>query len=165
VLCEAHAEEAARLKREFSGDKAVDVRTADGYVALKALLPPPERRGLVLIDPPFERSDEFPRVAQALSGALRRFATGVYALWYPLKDEAAVAGLRAAAARIAPSVIDLELRRVDPLPAAGLQACGLIVVNPPWTFDEAMRPAMSWLACTLGGAKAQGTIRHLAGAT
>jgi 23S rRNA (adenine2030-N6)-methyltransferase len=164
VLCEAHAEEAVKLKREFSGDKAVDVRATDGYATLKALLPPPERRGMVLIDPPFERPDEFRRMEQALSGALHRFATGVYALWYPLKDEAAVAGLRAAAARIAASVIDLELRLVDPLPTAGLQGCGLIVVNPPWTFDEAMRPAMPWLARTLGGDKARGTIRRLAGA-
>lgn len=165
VLCEAHVAEAALLKREFAGDKAVEVRTVDGYAALKALLPPPERRGLVLIDPPFERGDEFPRVARALAQALRRFATGVYALWYPLKDEAAVAVLRAAVAAIASRAIDLELSLADPLPAEGLHACGLIVVNPPWTFDDAMKPALPWLARRLGhDTRARGTLRWLAGA-
>ncbi len=164
VLCEAHAAEATLLKREFAGDKAVEVRAADGYAALKALLPPPERRGLVLIDPPFERIDEFPRAAQALAGALRRFATGVYALWYPIKEEAAVAMLRAAAADVAARAVDIELCLARPLPADGLGACGLIVVNPPWTFDESMRAAVPWLARTLGhDSSAAGTLRWLAG--
>ena len=67
------------------------MRQADGYTVLKALLPPVERRGLVLIDPPFEATDEFERAARAVRQALRRFATGCYAVWYPIKDEAAVA--------------------------------------------------------------------------
>ncbi|MCW5748933.1 MAG: 23S rRNA (adenine(2030)-N(6))-methyltransferase RlmJ, partial [Alphaproteobacteria bacterium] len=128
VLCEAHAADAALLKREFAGDKAVETRAGDGYAALKALLPPPERRGLVLIDPPFERADEFPRAARAVAQALRRFATGVYALWYPLKDEAAVTLLRGAVAAVAPRALDAELCLARPWPADGLHACGLIVV-------------------------------------
>lgn len=165
VLCEAHAAEAALLKREFAGDRAVEVRAADGYAALKALLPPAERRGLVLIDPPFERDDEFPRAARALAQALRRFATGVYALWYPLKDEAAVAVLRAAIAAVAPRAVDLELCLARPLPPDGLHACGLIVVNPPWTFDGAMKSVLPWLARRLGhDTGGHGTLRWLVGA-
>jgi 23S rRNA (adenine2030-N6)-methyltransferase len=164
VLCEAHPAEAALLKREFAGDPAVEVRAADGYAALKALLPPIERRGLVLIDPPFERRDEFARAARALAQALRRFATGVYALWYPLKDEAAAVMLRAAIADLAARAVDLELGLAMPVPDSGLYACGLIVVNPPWTFDETMRGALPWLARTLGhDASASGAVRWLAG--
>lgn len=164
VFCEAHPAEAALLKREFAGDKAVELRAADGYAALKALLPPPERRGLVLIDPPFEKTDEFVRAARALAQALKRFATGVYALWYPIKEEATVVALRAAIAAIAPRAIDIELALARPLPANGLQACGMIVVNPPWTLDETLRPALPWLARALGrDSSARGTLRWLAG--
>ena len=94
VACELHPQDALALKREFAGDRAVEVRQADGYHALKALLPPVERRGLVLIDPPFEAADEFDKLARALKQALRRFATGCYAIWYPIKDEEAVAAFR-----------------------------------------------------------------------
>ncbi|HJQ56936.1 MAG TPA: 23S rRNA (adenine(2030)-N(6))-methyltransferase RlmJ [Vineibacter sp.] len=165
VICEAHQGEATLLRREFAGDKAVEVRFADGYAALKALLPPPERRGLVLLDPPFEKVDEFPRAARALVQALKRFATGVYALWYPLKDEAAVLVLRAAVAGFAPRAVDLELKLAQPLPEDGLHACGLIVINPPWTFDDTMKGALPWLAHALGrGPGAHGAVRWLAGA-
>ena len=89
IACELHPEEALLLKREFAGDRAVEVRQADGYKALKALLPPVERRGLVLIDPPFEVPDEYEHLLRALRQGVRRFATGCYAIWYPIKDEAA----------------------------------------------------------------------------
>ena len=89
IACELHPEEALALKREFAGDRAIEVRQADGYKALKALLPPVERRGLVLIDPPFEVTDEYERLLRALRQGVRRFATGCYAVWYPIKDEAA----------------------------------------------------------------------------
>src|SRR5882757_3938862 len=92
IACELQPAEALALKREFAGDRAVEVRQADGYKTLKAQLPPPERRGLVLIDPPFEAADEFERLARAVRHGLRRFATGCYAVWYPIKDAAAVAG-------------------------------------------------------------------------
>jgi 23S rRNA (adenine2030-N6)-methyltransferase len=164
ILCESHAGEAVLLKREFAGDKAVEVRAANGHAELKALLPPRERRGLVLIDPPFERTDEFARAARNVAGAVKRFATGVYALWYPVKDEAAVVALRAAVADVAPRALDIAMVRGSPPPVDGLDACGLIVVNPPWTFDETMGAALPWLARTLGrGRGAQATLRWLAG--
>ena len=99
VACELHPQDALALKREFAGDQAVEVRQADGYQALKAMLPPPERRGLVLIDPPFEATDEFEKLARAVRQALRRFATGCYAIWYPIKDEAGRRRLRGRAGR------------------------------------------------------------------
>ena len=148
IACELHAKEALALKREFAGDRAVEVREVDGYAALKALLPPPERRGLVFIDPPFEVADEFERLLRALRQALRRFATGCFAVWYPIKDAAAVGQFLAALAPL--ETVRLELH-LPPLDAADkLSACGLVVINPPWKFEEAMHAALPWIASHLG---------------
>jgi 23S rRNA (adenine2030-N6)-methyltransferase len=143
VACELHPEEALALKREFAGDHWVDVRQADGYHALKSLLPPIERRGLAMIDPPFEKPDEFEVLARGLRHALRRFATGCYAVWYPIKDEEAVAAFRASLAGLKALFLEVRLNTV----AEGkLGACGMAVINPPWTFQESMAEALSWLA-------------------
>ena len=147
VACELHPQDALALKREFAGDRAVEVRDEDGYHALKALLPPPERRGLVLIDPPFEAADEFEIVKRALRQGLRRFATGCYAVWYPIKDEAAAEDFAQAFAAL--KTLRLELR-LPPSAAGKLSACGLLVINPPWNFEEAMREALPWVAAQLG---------------
>ena len=146
IACELHPEEALLLKREFAGDRAVEVRQADGYKALKALLPPVERRGLVLIDPPFEVPDEYEHLLRALRQGVRRFATGCYAIWYPIKDEAASA-FAADLASFKPLVLQLRLGDIAP---SKLAACGLAVINPPWRFEEAMRDALSWIAAQLG---------------
>ena len=146
VACELHPQEALALKREFAGDRAVDIRQADGYKDLKALLPPPERRGLVLIDPPFEAIDEFERVSRALRQGLRRFATGCYTVWYPIKDEAANLFVRDLAA-YRPLRLELRLGDAD---SGRLAACGLAVINPPWRFEDAMREALPWIVRQLG---------------
>jgi 23S rRNA (adenine2030-N6)-methyltransferase len=147
VACELHPQDALALKREFAGDRAVEVRDQDGYHALKALLPPVERRGLVLIDPPFEAADEFDRLTRALRQGLRRFATGCYAVWYPIKDPAAVEDFVEAFA--APRALRLELR-LPPSADGKLSACGLLIINPPWKFEEAMSEALPWVASHLG---------------
>ena len=85
-LCELHSEEAARLRQLFHGNKQVHVHERDGYAALKALLPPAQKRGLVLIDPPYEAQEaEYKLIATALKTALQRWPGGIYALWYPIK--------------------------------------------------------------------------------
>jgi 23S rRNA (adenine2030-N6)-methyltransferase len=146
IACELQPAEALALKREFAGDRAVEVRQADGYKVLKALLPPPERRGLVLVDPPFETADEFERLLRALRQGVRRFATGCYALWYPIKDEAAAAFAGELAA-FKPLTLELHLDAIEP---GKLAACALAVINPPWRFEEAMREALPWIAERLG---------------
>ena len=146
IACELHPEEALALKREFAGDRAVEVRQADGYKALKALLPPIERRGLVLIDPPFEATDEYERLLRALGQGVKRFATGCYAIWYPIKDEMADAFVRELAA-FKPLILELRLDGIAP---GKLAACGLAVINPPWRFEAAMREALPWIANQLG---------------
>jgi len=149
VACELNPQDALALKREFAGDRAVQVRHDDGYQAIKALLPPPERRGLVLIDPPFEASDEFAALARALHQGLRRFATGCYVVWYPIKEAAAAEGLVSGLA--GQKTLQLELGIAPPAASDRLAACGLVVVNPPWKFDEAMAAALPWVAGRLGG--------------
>jgi 23S rRNA (adenine2030-N6)-methyltransferase len=146
IACELHPEEALALKREFAGDRAVEVRQVDGYKALKALLPPVERRGLILIDPPFEAPDEFERLSRALRQGVRRFATGCYAVWYPIKDDMA-APFAADIASFKPLTLRLLLDGVAP---GRLAACALAVINPPWRFEEAMREALPWIADRLG---------------
>ena len=146
VACELHPDEALTLKREFAGDRAVEVRQADGYKMLKALLPPPERRGLVLIDPPFEAPDEFERLSRALRQGMRRFATGCYAVWYPIKDEGAQVFANELAS-FKPLTLALHLDGIEP---GKLAASALAVINPPWRFEEAMREALPWIADRLG---------------
>ena len=167
VACDLHPGEVLALKREFAGDRAVEVRQADGYKALKALLPPPERRGLVLIDPPFEAADEFERLIRALRQGIRRFATGCYAVWYPIKDGSAGA-FAGELAVLKPLTLELHLDGVEP---GKLAACALAVINPPWHFEEAMREALPWIAarlgpgvkCAVGGALATPSVPASAG--
>ncbi|MEQ8967364.1 MAG: 23S rRNA (adenine(2030)-N(6))-methyltransferase RlmJ [Azospirillaceae bacterium] len=153
ICVEKHPDDVAVLRRRFAGDAAVSVHHRDGYEALKALLPPAERRGLVLVDPPYEVNDEFARAVRALEAANRRWPTGVYAVWYPIKLRApvdaflgdlAAAGLR----RIAVAEF-LWARPDDP---GRLSGCGLVVINPPYGWDEAARAALERLGPVLSGA-------------
>jgi 23S rRNA (adenine2030-N6)-methyltransferase len=112
------------------------VHRRDAWEALGALLPPPERRGLVLIDPPYEATDEFSRLADGLRIGHARFATGVFAAWYPIKHRAPVrafhAALRESGIR---DIVAAELWLRAPLDAARLNGCGLLVINPPYRFE------------------------------
>jgi 23S rRNA (adenine2030-N6)-methyltransferase len=139
VLCELHPEDGAALRQRFRADPRVHVHIRDGYQALKALLPPPERRALVLIDPPFEQSDEFATLATALARAQARFPAGVYAAWYPLKSRAPVRDFHGALQAMGVTdVIDCMLAWRNATDPSRLNGCGLVVVNPPYRFaDEA----------------------------
>lgn len=148
VACELHPQDVLALKREFAGDRSIEVREEDGYHAVHALLPPIERRGLILIDPPFEASDEFERLQRALKHGLRRFATGCYAIWYPIKNEAAAESFVAGLSGL--KCLHLEIQ-APPAAPGKLAACGMTVINPPWKFDEAMRQSLPWIANALGG--------------
>jgi len=150
VAVELHPVDEQSLRRAFAGDPLVEVRRMDGFEALKALLPPAERRGLVLVDPAFEAKDEFARLAKALGAAFRRWATGTYLIWYPIKDrDAANAFLAAMRALGAPKVLRAELR-VAPEDAPGLTACGLLIVNPPFTLERELAALLPALAALLG---------------
>lgn len=158
VALELHPEDAAALSRLFQRDPQVTVREGDGYAALKALLPPKERRGLVLIDPPFEEKDEFGRVVQALREAHRRWATGHYVIWYPVKDRQPVAAFHEAlkATGIARILVAELLMRPAEDPKR-LNGTGLILVNPPWPLEDKLHGLLPTLADLLGTEPGGGT--------
>ncbi|MGQ0663754.1 MAG: 23S rRNA (adenine(2030)-N(6))-methyltransferase RlmJ [Pseudomonadota bacterium] len=139
VLIELQPEDAKRLAAAMAGEPRVKVHAADGYTGLKAFLPPFERRGLVLIDPPFEDRDEFQRLARGLGHAHRRWASGIYLLWYPIKDRAPVRAFhdRLKATGIRRILVAEVLIRPDADPDR-LNGCGLVVVNPPWRFEATL---------------------------
>lgn len=145
ALCERTAEVAEELRYAMSGVENAAIHVRDGYESL-GLLPPAEKRGLVLIDPPFEAVDEFDRIAAWLDSALSRFAHGVYAIWYPLKNGHASARFLRRVRRDAdrPALVcSLETGA----PGIGqMRACGLLVLNPPFGFEAQARDALHWLA-------------------
>ncbi len=159
-LWEKQPAECAALRREFAGERRVGVHAADGYGAMRACLPPPERRALVLVDPPFEAPQEWSEVAAALAEGIGRFRDGTYAVWFPLTGRARMGGfadwLRGAGA---PSLV-AELV-VDP-GAEGMTGCALAVVNPPWRFAEEAQTVLAYLADVL--ARGQGAHGSVLGA-
>jgi 23S rRNA (adenine2030-N6)-methyltransferase len=145
VLCELHLEEYQTLKKTFGGDKQVAVHHSDGYLGLKAFLPPEEKRGLILIDPPYEDPDEFSRIAQTMPIALKRFAGGIFAIWYPIKEKAHLTRFHhALKENIAQDIFIAELSIYPDLPHH-LNGCGMAVINPPWQFDTLMQATLPWL--------------------
>lgn len=151
VAVEKHPEEAALLKQLLLPWRKARVEEGDGYDRLLSLLPPPERRGLVLIDPPFEAADEFEMLGRALREALRRFANGIFLIWYPVKSDAAgnaFAGevLASGAGRVLKIEISIDA------PGGKLARAGLLVLNPPFQFDAEMKTALAGVATALGAA-------------
>jgi 23S rRNA (adenine2030-N6)-methyltransferase len=151
ALCEAHPEEKQKLVEALGRDSRLSIVGTDGYVALNAYCPPKERRGLVLIDPPFEEPNESKRIEEALARALGKWPTGVYVAWRPIRDVIADARfLNAVAAIGAPNILRLELD-VGPGAAGAhgqepLARAGLLVVNPPHTLFAEARVLLPWLA-------------------
>ncbi|MCZ8124499.1 MAG: 23S rRNA (adenine(2030)-N(6))-methyltransferase RlmJ [Magnetospirillum sp.] len=147
ILCEKHPADAETLRRTFAEETRVEIRADDGYAVLKAALPPKERRGVVLIDPPFEAKDEFARLAGALRQGLKRFATGTFLVWYPIKDRAgpdALIGGFADGAVKRVGVCEIEWAQAPD--GKGLRGCGMLSVNAPWRYEEAMHEAWGWCA-------------------
>nr|WP_240954175.1 23S rRNA (adenine(2030)-N(6))-methyltransferase RlmJ [Solimonas marina] len=145
VLCEREPAIAATLKAELAADPHVAIHQRDGYEAT-ALLPPREKRGLVLVDPPFERPDEFDAAAAFLERALTRFANGVFAIWYPYKKRFDTERFLRRLRRDCPrEAINYTLETGAPS-AGQMHACGLLVVNPPYSFVGEAEAALPWLA-------------------
>jgi len=159
ACCELHSEDAATLKGLFHGEGQAGVHLRDGYEAIRALLPPKERRGLVLIDPPYEAPGEFERVVAALRDGAARFDHGIYAIWYPIKHRAPVTTFHEAV-RLAglKDVVAAELWLRRPLDPAVLNGCGLLVRNAPYGFESAAATMLDALAERLGEADAGSAV-------
>ncbi len=164
IVNELHAEEREQLAELFHRDRQTKVMGLDGYTALKALLPPKERRGVVLVDPPFEVVGEFDRLAGAVSAAHKRFASGVLVLWFPIKDRAAVDRFyeRLADAGLAKALaVELQIASLGG-GTKGLVATGLVVVNPPYTLAQDLDVVLPTLVDVLGaGREARASVRWL----
>jgi 23S rRNA (adenine2030-N6)-methyltransferase len=158
LLAELHPEDVETLRREFARDRNTSVQHMDGYHAIKAHLPLKERRGMVLVDPPFEVTDEFERMTQALVTGHGRWPTGIFALWYPIKERPAVWRFHEALERTGiRRILAAELTIHEEDTHQRLNGCGMIVVNPPWLLDrnlEAALPALhEAMAARAGGTR------------
>jgi 23S rRNA (adenine2030-N6)-methyltransferase len=149
IACELEPRAAASLKAALRGDPRVKVLALDGWMALNANVPPKERRGLVLIDPPYEEADDFHRLSAALAQAYRKWPTGLYFLWYPIKTREAADALARRLRRLAVAkVMRCELSIGEPRPDSGLVGSGLILANPPYPLERELQivlPALTRL--------------------
>lgn len=151
VLFELHPSDSGPLAGLFAADRRVDVRTADGFAGLRALLPPPSRRALVLVDPSYELAQDYDRVVTCVTDALGRFATGVYLVWYPLLERDEALALPQRLRGLSDRWIDARLRVRSSLPGErGMAGSGLCIINPPWLLKESLKEALPFLAQSLG---------------
>lgn len=146
-LCELHPEELAGLRRALPRALRSSVQELDGYKGIRAFLPAPERRALVLIDPPFEDQDEYERILDALAEGLRRAPGATFAVWHPLteraRNDAFLDGLRALPL---PATWEVDFSVAGEDSPLRMRGCGLLVVNPPWQLDREVEPWLDPLA-------------------
>ena len=146
MLVEIDPTEARAAERQIHAAGRLQIESGDGYAALKAMLPPPERRGLALIDPPYEQLDEWKMLMRAFVDAYRRWPSGTFVIWYPILDAAQRRGVHARLESLAiPKTLcaDLAIHADDA--GVGLAGSGLAIVNPPFGLDEALQEAYAAL--------------------
>lgn len=146
VLTELHPSDYPLLEQEFHRDRQVSIYKEDGFARLKASLPPQERRGLVLIDPPYELAKEYRDVVRAIAQSYKRWATGIYAIWYPVVNRCDIddmlEGLQGLEIR---KILQIELGVALDTNERGMTASGMIVINPPWTLESQMQTILPFL--------------------
>jgi len=147
MALELHPQDAVLLKENFAGDIQTRITEIDGWAAMGTHLPPKEKRGLVLVDPPFEQKGEFSRMVQSLEKAHKRWPGGTYAYWYPIKDPADIAAyIKALKSTGIPKILRIELTIRQPSTPPRLHGTGMIVVNPPYVLEEEMKILLPFLA-------------------
>lgn len=151
ALCEIREDDAEALAQDFRAQRRVSVHQMDGYTALKAMLPPLEKRALVLIDPPFENAGEFADIRSGLREALVRFPSGTYAIWYPItertKSERFLAEV--AASPFVPPSLCAEIQIASDASQVRMKGCGLLIMNPPWQIEAEFRRVLPTMATLL----------------
>jgi len=139
------------MRENFSGDRRIKMAKSDGLQGVVANMPPKERRGLVLIDPSYEIKTEYDEVVDTLIAAYRRFATGTYALWYPVVKRTLISKMeRSLKASGIKNIQLFELAIEADKEERGMTSSGMIVINPPWTLQKEMQQSLPFLAETLG---------------
>lgn len=152
-LFELHSKDARLLQENFQETgKQVIVSSTDGFAGLKAMLPPPPRRAIVLIDPSYEEKQDYDRVVKALKDALLRFSSGTYALWYPQLTRLDAHELPARLKNLsAKNWLHVTLRVREPSKDGfGMHGSGMFIINPPWTLHDALAGVMPYLVAALG---------------
>jgi len=145
-LTELHPSDFPLLRSEFQKDDRTRVARADGYQQLKAQLPPPSRRGLILMDPPYEMKTDYQDVVKGIQEGYKRFATGTYALWYPVVMRQQIKKmLRDLEATGIRRILQIELGVRPDSDQRGMTASGMIVINPPWKLEQQMNNVLPWL--------------------
>lgn len=161
IFCELHQKDHILLRKAFAGDKSVQIFNQDGYQFLKSHLPPKENRGLILIDPPFEKEngkeDDFISLLKFLPEALKRFSHGTYLIWYPITDELKVKDFYQKLQIVREKfkekefcIMEIEVDTSLAFVGSAFSKCGLLIVNPPWQFCEKMSKALPMLLEHLG---------------
>ncbi|MSO67051.1 MAG: 23S rRNA (adenine(2030)-N(6))-methyltransferase RlmJ [Pseudolabrys sp.] len=151
IACELEPKAATALAGHLRGDSRIKTLEIDGWTSLSGYVPPPERRGLVLVDPPYEDDSDFFRLSQGLGVAHRKWATGIYALWYPIKGRSEPDALAKNLRRLAISrILRAELTVSSLSDPTTLNGCGLILVNPPWMLEAELSTLLPALAGLLG---------------
>lgn len=150
LLTELHPRDFPLLRNNFKEFKNISVKCDNGFQQLKATLPPKERRGLVLIDPPYELKEDYDLVVKAAEEGYKRFATGTYAIWYPVvlrqQTKRIFKGLQASGIR---KILKIELAVRPDSDQRGMTASGMAVINPPWTLENQMKTMLPYLVKTL----------------
>lgn len=149
-LFELHPQDHELLKNNFAKDRRAQVAQSDGFAGLKALLPPPPRRAVVLIDPPYELKEDYAHVVRALQDALQRFSNGIYIVWYPLLSRIESQRLPKKIAELNVPSLRVELKIENPKGEFGMFGSGLFIVNPPWILHEQLKNLLPELQKLLG---------------
>jgi len=162
IACELHPEDVIELKRNLHGEKQAQIHHRDGYAALKALLPFPEKRGLILIDPPFEEPDEFDKMVAATKDIHARFPQAMVALWYPIKERPVIWKFHEALTETKiPKIMKAEFIFQPEVRHDRLNGTGLIIVNPPWVLDSQLDSLFQTLHTSLGTQAQEKSIAFL----
>jgi len=153
-LFELHPDDVNRLERWAGRDRRISIQNQDGFAALKAILPPPEKRALVMIDPSYEVKTDYAAALSALKLAIKKFATGVYALWYPLlqREQLAVLVKKLAALPVKSLLVELPVQAAA---EEGMYGSGIFIVNPPWMLQQQLQQCLPYLRHVLAAEDAQ----------
>jgi 23S rRNA (adenine2030-N6)-methyltransferase len=163
IACELHPEDAETLRLQSPADKRLQIHHRDGFEAMGAFLPPPEKRGLALIDPPYEQPGEFEQVVQRIIEAYRRWSSGIFMIWYPVKDRPAIWQFHEALVTSGiPKILCAEFVYEQEVRNDLLNGSGLIIINPPWKLDEELKTLLPALHQAMGTNYAGTTVKWLA---
>ena len=160
-LIEMHGTEAVALQKLFAKDRRVKIFEDDGFRQIKALLPPATRRGLVMIDPSYEMKNDYQRVIGVLKESVKRFANGMYLVWYPLINSVAAQRFSEQLEKLpCDTWLDVQLMVSRPPQGHGMYGSGMFVINPPWILKQQLEAGLGFLTTQMGlDESAQGTVR------